>query len=738
MWYNNKYFVENRQKGELAVFLNYLQIVNYKNLSSTRFSFTEGVNTVIGENDSGKSNAMTALRILLDDTYYYNTKRLKENDFSDLLSNWKGHWIILSAVFGKITSEDKETEVCAGIIPEKENEDFLKSYIKSGTDNIGVISLFIRPQKQVRKKLSEIADVVEFEKERNKIKLSDYEFYYTSRSQTDFTNKDIYKSIVGDLENGICSNPDDDDDEVLGCKLNIADVQDHISVVFIDALRDVANELGKPKNPIRRIIESVESLIRESEIEAIKSEIIALNKSISEVDQVKLVGKKINEKLLDMIGMVYSPEIILESGLKDDINSLSRYLFMKPSKQNDIDSLGLGHLNMIYMALKIVEYEVNRTRELINIMIIEEPEAHIHTHIQRTLFDKLKVTKDYTQIITTTHSTHLAEVSEIRNVNILKSIGSKSISMQPSQGLDEFGEKNLQLKNLTLSDCVERYLDSKRSVLLFSKGVVLVEGDGEEILIPNIIKIALGVSLDELGIGLVNVGSVSFEYIASLFSEERIQRSCAIVTDEDVQIVETDSKLYKAEAEKRGKSRKEKLETLYGDNPWVESFYAPHTLEIDFALVDGRVNSGYISQVIDLNYIDSNTIKKHKKNLKEGADAECAKTVLTLARDMGKGWYATVLSNYIGVAVSIPQYILEAVAYASREVISIDIVFKMIEYSICGYDEKEETDLEKKIDIAITQEEKKDCIKQFRKEYKEDVVTKFLEEVDWYCEDWLK
>lgn len=159
------------------------------------------------------------------------------------------------------------------------------------------------------------------------------------------------------------------------------------------------------------------------------------------MEQVELVGRKINEKLLDMIGMVYSPEIILQSGLKDDINSLSRYLFMKPSKQNDIDSLGLGHLNMIYMALKIVEYEVNRTRELINIMIIEEPEAHIHTHIQRTLFDKLKVTKDYTQIITTTHSTHLAEVSEVKNINILKSIGSNSISMQPSQGLDEFGKR---------------------------------------------------------------------------------------------------------------------------------------------------------------------------------------------------------------------------------------------------------------------------------------------------------
>ena len=720
------------------MFLNYLQIVNYKNLNSTCLSFTEGVNTVIGENDSGKSNAMTALRILLDDTYYYNTKRLKENDFSDLLSNWKGHWIIFSAVFGKITSEDKKTEICAGIVPEQENENFLKSYIKSGTDNIGVISLFIRPQKHVRKKLSESADIVEFEKERNKIKLSDYEFYYTSRSQTDFTDKDIYKSIVGDLENGECSNPEEDDDEVLGCKLNIADVQDHISVVFIDALRDVANELGKPKNPIRRIIESVESLIEDAEINAIKSEIVKLNKSISEVDQVKLIGKKINEKLLDMIGMVYSPEIVLESGLKDDINSLSRYLFMKPSKQNDIDSLGLGHLNMIYMALKIVEYEVNRTRELINIMIIEEPEAHIHTHIQRTLFDKLKVTKDYTQIITTTHSTHLAEVSEIRNVNILKSIGSMSISMQPSQGLDEFGKKNLQLKNLALSDCVERYLDSKRSVLLFSKGVVLVEGDGEEILLPNIIKIALGVSLDELGIGLVNVGSVSFEYIASLFSEERIRRSCAIVTDEDVQIVKRDSIFYKEGAEKRGESRKIKLGSLYGKNLWVEPFYASHTLEVDFALVDERANRHYISKVIELNYVDPDTIDKHKDNIENGTDADCADAVLTLARDMGKGWYATTLSNYIDMAVSVPQYILEAVAFASREVISIDIVFKMIGYSLSGYGEQQEPDLEKKIEKAITQEEKRDCINQFRKEYEEDVVSKFLDKVDLYCEDWLR
>lgn len=719
------------------MYLNHFQVVNYKNLKTAHFSFVEGVNTIIGENDSGKSNAMTALRILLDDSYYYNTKRLKDNDFSDTLNNWKGHWIIFSAVFGNITSVDKQTEICAELVPDNENEDFLKSYIKSGDANIGVISLFIRPQKQIRKKLSEITDPIEFEKERNRIRIADYEFYFTSRAQTDFTNDTIYKKIVGDLDNGQCTNPDEDDDEILGCKLNIADVEDHISVVFVDALRDVESELKKPKNPIRRIIESVESLITESEISSIKDEIMNLNKSISEVEQVELVGKKINEKLLDMIGMVYSPEIILESGMKDDLKSLSRYLFLKPSKQNDIESLGLGHLNMIYMALKIVEYDINRTRELINIMIIEEPEAHIHTHIQRTLFDKLKVAKDYTQIITTTHSTHLAEVSNIKNINILKSLDNKSISMRPNKGLDEFGEKFLNLKNLTLSNCIERYLDAKRTVLLFSKGVILVEGDGEEILIPNIVKSAFGVSLDELGIGLINVGSVSFEYIASLFADIRINRSCAIVTDQDVQIVENTSSFYKTEAQKRGESRKDKLEMLYGSNIWVKSFYAPHTLEIDFALTNNRQNKKYINEVIELNYSSDCKIKEHKNNIDNGSDADCANTILTLAGNMGKGWYATFLSNYIDSTVCIPQYILAAIAFASREIINVDIIFKMVEYSLNKYEETEDSiELKEKIQNITDVTDKKCCIQDFRDAYEDDVVSKLLIEVDTYCERW--
>lgn len=138
------------------MYLKYVQIVNYKNLRKARFEFGKGANTVIGENDSGKSNAMTAMRILLDDDYFYNTKRLKESDFSESLGDWRGHWIIISAFFDQITDEDQQSEVCTQISPEVEDEDFLKSFIRCEGNNYGVVTLFIRPNKKQRKALVKV------------------------------------------------------------------------------------------------------------------------------------------------------------------------------------------------------------------------------------------------------------------------------------------------------------------------------------------------------------------------------------------------------------------------------------------------------------------------------------------------------------------------------------------------------------------------------------------------------
>ncbi|MGO1268298.1 MAG: AAA family ATPase, partial [Pseudomonas bubulae] len=45
-----------------------MTLVNYRNFSNTTLKFQRGVNTIIGENGSGKSNILRAIRLLLDDT----------------------------------------------------------------------------------------------------------------------------------------------------------------------------------------------------------------------------------------------------------------------------------------------------------------------------------------------------------------------------------------------------------------------------------------------------------------------------------------------------------------------------------------------------------------------------------------------------------------------------------------------------------------------------------------------
>lgn len=707
------------------MYLKYIQIINFKNLKSARFEFAEGANTIIGENDSGKSNALTAMRILLDDSYYYNTKRLKETDFSYALGDWKGHWIIISAFFDDISDMDKQNEFCAELSPDKENAAFLRSFIRCEDKGFGTVTLFIRPCKSKRLELTEAAQSGKLEEARSQIKLSDYEFFYTSRSQADFTNDALYKSIVGDIEAGEYSSPENDDAAILGTKIDIMNVWQHISTVFIDALRDVENELRKPKNPIRQIIDTIEGEIAVTDINDIKGQITALNLKIAGIPQISDIGNQVNRKLLEMIGTVYSPDIRLESRLKEDFATLARYLTMAPSDQNDIDLLGLGHLNILYIALKLVEFEANRNRELLNIMIIEEPEAHIHTHIQKTLFDNLQVTHTYTQVVMSTHSTHLSEVADIEKVNIMKKVNEQLSSvMKPTNGLDQFGTDILKHRGIPFAKILSRYLDAKRSVLLFSKGIILVEGDGEEILIPALIKKVLGVSLDEMGIGLINVGSVAFENVACIFDETRLQRRCAIVTDMDAIVAGATKGSH--EAMDLGAARKIRLTTLFDSNPYIESFYAPHTLEVDFASIEE--NKEFLYTVISQTYTRKATIEKHTKAIKLGTDAERYDAVLTVAQNSQKGWYATLLASEIKENAVIPTYILDALAFAAKDVVSPKLLWKMVKYSFGAYTSlgREYDDMKKDFDEAATLQQRNDLITDFCREFSDDMVTAFI------------
>ncbi len=174
-----------------------------------------------------------------------------------------------------------------------------------------------------------------------------------------------------------------------------------------------------------------------------------------------------------------------------------------------IDDLSLGGANLIYLALKLYEYEEIRDSEehITHFLLIEEPEAHIHNHIQKTLFDNFNFKN--TQVFVSTHSTQISSVSKISSMNILSRQKGFTDVYHPSFGLTP--------KEIS---SVERYLDAIRSDLLFAKSVILVEGDAELILIPAMVKETLGISLDELGISLIKVDGTVFKHILTFFMKK--------------------------------------------------------------------------------------------------------------------------------------------------------------------------------------------------------------------------
>ena len=112
---------------------------------------------------------------------------------------------------------------------------------------------------------------------------------------------------------------------------------------------------------------------------------------------------------------------------------------------------------------------------------------------------------------------------------------------------------------------------------------MLVEGDAEEILVPVLVKKVLGLSVDELGISVINIRSTGFKNVAILFHDMRIRKRCAIVTDLDTIFfgVEPDSndsssmaarKLRAIGSQESGAVRKINLDKFVAGNPWLDPF----------------------------------------------------------------------------------------------------------------------------------------------------------------------
>lgn len=635
-----------------------LQLVNYRNFACASFHFNKSINTIIGENGSGKSNVFRAIRLLLDENMSRSALRLEERDFNRGLNDWRGHWIIISLEFEDVSDDEAIQALFMHQTAVLDEEPVARA----------TLNLIYRPKASVRRALSEL-DVGDHDgllKLREAITTLDYEPVLTGRSTANFTDPLTYRSMVGNFET--VEFPADFDTPEIGIRLPYGlAIQREVCFTYVQALRDVVSEFHNNKtNPLFALLRSKTGEIDHSEFDPIVDQVGKLNESIELLTQVRAMRSDIHSTINDAAGDAYSPASL---SIRSDLPAEAEKLFQSlklfvgetdATHEDAIHELSLGGANLIFLTLKLLAFKYQRDKQsFANFLLIEEPEAHIHTHIQKTLFDRLQYSD--TQVIFSTHSTQISEVSNIRNVNILGRTGNQCEVYQPAHGLTPKQQ-----------DAAQRYLDAVRCNLLFAKSVVLVEGDAEEILIPTIIKAALGISLDELGVSLINIRSTGFENVANLFHLNRIRKRCSIITDRDATFFNTDPDASDDKAivqmkrdaiasAEDGNERFARLNTFAANNPYINVFFAPHTFEVDFIAAG---NSKPIVRALPEIYEQQATIERWKNWLEDPNIWTHGWAALDLAKKCKKGWFAILIGKFIEHNVVIPEYILQAILFA--------------------------------------------------------------------------
>ena len=267
-----------------------------------------------------------------------------------------------------------------------------------------------------------------------------------------------------------------------------------------------------------------------------------------------------------------------------DIDSSTKFGVISPKLKNILEGLklsfdeefdpGLGSQNLLFIAAELLNLD-RSTWSGLRLGLIEELEAHLHPQAQLRVIeyleafikDKKTEHKDI-QLILTTHSPNLGSKVELKNL---------FICLKNEKQIFPMGEEFTELSSGDYK-FLQRFLDVTKANLFFAKGVILVEGWAEELLLPALAK-KIGINLTQKGISIVNVGGKAFLRYGKIFhrkDDKNMNIPVSIITDLDVKPEDEST-------QENGKTKKaiekESKEQKY-DGQSVKTFVSEHwTLE---------------------------------------------------------------------------------------------------------------------------------------------------------------
>ena len=456
--------------------------------------FSKGLNVLIGENDSGKTAIIDAIKLILK-THSVEWIKIEDNDFSQGCNELRIELII-----------------------------------------------------------TELSDD-EAAKFNGKLAFDDSKFFLHLR--LDATRKDnkILPNEVVALQGG--------EEE----SLNLAQ-KELLKVTYLKALRDADNELSAKKNSrISQILLGHDTFKKDGNgKDTFESIFSNANDGITKWFADDKDGRQIKEVIDTFIHGFIADNM----NSKLDITSPNiRSILEKISITiQDALNLGLGTQNRLYMAAELLHLQNDSTA--LQTCLIEELEAHLHPQAQMKVIETLQdKSNNGIQFIMTTHSPNLSSKIKLNGENTTVILCKDNDVYPLTKGKTKLDPTDY--------DYLDHFLDVTKSNLFFAKGVIIVEGMAEEILLPALAK-NLGKSFTKSEVSIVNVGSTAYLHFARILMRndgKQLNYPVAVVTDADVR-PDDNGEFNEEKENQKIESITKKLEP----NDYVKLFLATHwTLE---------------------------------------------------------------------------------------------------------------------------------------------------------------
>lgn len=597
------------------MYISRIVIKNFRNFLLLDVTLGPGVTCLIGENNTGKTNFLHAIRLAIDSNFSSRNRTLVEQDLHSEADFSQPNQVIVSVEFKGFT-------------------DNLNQEALAGSWNIGDDTARINFRFRPRTKALE--------------QIRDGEIDGTALSLQDDYHFEITGGGEGDPATVAW-------DESLGSTVRFGDLQ-AFHVEYLKAMRDVQQSLrSNYDSPLSRIFSAGD--FSDTEKQKLESIISVANTDIEAQPTVKRTGEAIQKSFDKVSGEAF--EMGMKLGMSDPsfVNiSQSLKILLNNNALQDFEpwrnGLGLNNILYIGMLLEYFDRRINREKTAGELLLIEEPEAHLHPQLQRVLYSSLA--ERPFQTIISTHSTHISSQAPIGSFIAFTNDGTPSTGScvpKAAAGLSDKEESDLN-----------RFLDATRSTLLYARKVMLVEGPAELFLIPEMVRKAMGVDLDRHGITVIPIHGTHFDVYTKLFSEDGLRKKCAVVTDADLKVADVP-------ADQDESAHFEFHDKDHLENDYVKVFACPVTFERAFTMHET------IPMVIE-------TIKEfdHPRILKKiedhDMDRELAlndeeslialnkirKRVLKTAKSDGKARFAQVASKHV-VDTNLPAYIRNAVTW---------------------------------------------------------------------------